>query len=77
MEISLDSVVLWRWGPVLLNATILYTWLVMALLVLVSWLVTRRLSTDAKISKWQNLLEVLVSGMREQIRQISQEEPGP
>ncbi|MDD5643499.1 MAG: F0F1 ATP synthase subunit A, partial [Syntrophales bacterium] len=42
-----------------------------------SWLVTRRLSTDAKISKWQNLLEVLVSGMREQIRQISQEEPGP
>ncbi|MEW6657833.1 MAG: F0F1 ATP synthase subunit A [Thermodesulfobacteriota bacterium] len=77
MEISLDSLVLWRWGPVLLNATILYTWLVMALLVLVSWLVTRKLSTGARISKWQNLLEVLVAGMREQIRQISQEEPGP
>jgi F-type H+-transporting ATPase subunit a len=76
MEISLDSVVLWRWGPVLLNATILYTWLVMALLVLVSWLVTRKLSTDARISTWQNLLEVLVGGMREQIRQVSQQEPG-
>ncbi len=76
MEISLDNWVLWQQGPVLFNATILYTWLVMALLVLGSWLATRRLSTDAKISPWQNLLEVLVGGMREQIRQISQQEPG-
>ena len=77
MEISLDSVVLWQWGPVLLNATIIYTWLVMGILVLGSWLITRKLSTDAKISKWQNLLEVLVGALQEQIRQISQEEPGP
>ncbi len=76
MEIGLDKWVFWQQGPVLLNATILYTWLVMALLVLGSWLATRRLSTDAKISPWQNLLEVLVGGMREQIRQISQQEPG-
>ncbi len=76
MELSLDQWVLWQWGTVLLNATILYTWLVMALLVLGSWLVTRRLSTGAKISRWQNLLEVLVGGMREQIREISQQDPG-
>ena len=68
---------LWQRGPVLLNATILYTWLVMALLVLGSWLVTRKLSTGARISPWQNLLEVLVAGIREQIRQISQQDPGP
>lgn len=77
MEISLDQWIFWRRGPVLLNATILYTWLVMALLVLGSWLVTRRLSTGTKISPWQNLLEVLVAGIREQIRQISQQDPGP
>ena len=35
MQLSLDSLVLWQRGPVLLNATILYTWLVMVLLVLV------------------------------------------
>jgi F-type H+-transporting ATPase subunit a len=75
MEISLDQWVFWHWGPVQLNATILYTWLVMALLVLGSWLVTRRLSTDADISTWQNLLEVLVDSMREQIRQVSQQDP--
>jgi F-type H+-transporting ATPase subunit a len=77
MELSLDQWVFWQWGPALLNATILYTWLVMALLVLGSWLVTRRLSTGPKISRWQNLLEALVAGMREQIRQITQESPGP
>ena len=27
--------------------------------------------------RWQNLLEVLVSGMREQIREVSQHDPGP
>jgi F-type H+-transporting ATPase subunit a len=76
MELSLDQWVFWGRGPVLLNATILYTWLVMALLVLGSWLVTRRLSTGTKISPWQNLLEVLVAGMRDQIREISQQDPG-
>jgi F-type H+-transporting ATPase subunit a len=76
MELSLDQWLLWRWGPVLLNATIVYTWLVMALLTAGSWLITRKLSTDVRISRWQNLLEVMVGGIREQIRQISQQEPG-
>jgi F-type H+-transporting ATPase subunit a len=75
MEITLDSLVFGRYGPVVLNATILYTWLVMALLTLVSWLVTRRLSSGPKISRAQNLLEVVVLGMRNQIQQISQEAP--
>ncbi len=77
MEISLDQWVLYTRGHVVLNATILYTWLVMAILAFVSWLATRRLSTDEKISPWQNLLEVLVGGIREQIRQISQQDPEP
>ncbi|RJR35394.1 MAG: F0F1 ATP synthase subunit A [Deltaproteobacteria bacterium] len=75
MEITLDSLVFRRYGPVVLNATILYTWLVMALLTLVSWLVSRRLSSGPEISRAQNLLEVVVSGVRDQIRQISQEAP--
>ena len=40
-EISSDVVVIWRWGFISLYATILYTWMVMALLTMVSWLVTR------------------------------------
>lgn len=76
MRISPDQIVFWQWGPVALNATIVFTWLVMALLVLVSRLITLRLSDAEAMSRWQNLLEVLVVGMRDQIRDVSREEPG-
>ena len=76
MTISPDGIVLWQWGPVALNATIAYTWLVMFLLVLVSRLVTRRLSSGTALSRGQNLLEVLVNGIRDQIHQVSHQPPG-
>ena len=76
MELSPDSTVLWRAGPVTINATLAFTWLVMALLALVSLAVTRRLTEDEAPSRWQTLLEVLVEGMRTQIREVSQQEPG-
>jgi F-type H+-transporting ATPase subunit a len=47
----------------------------MALLLFFSWLATRRISTDLHITRWQNLLEVIVSTIREQIREISQDNP--
>jgi F-type H+-transporting ATPase subunit a len=76
MTISPDTLVLWSWNGFQLNATIAYTWLVMASLTLISWLVTRRLSTGTDISRWQNLLEVLVTGIRDQIRDVSHRDPG-
>lgn len=68
---------LWQWGPVLLNATILWTWLVMAPLTLSAWLVTRRPSDPKHPSRRQIVLEVIVSAMNRQIRDISRQEPGP
>lgn len=76
MEINPDNIILWQWGPMRLNATILFTWLVMLILVIGSWLITRNLSVRMEISRGQNLLEVLVGGIRDQIRDISQQEPG-
>lgn len=76
MTISPDSVVLWEWSFFRLNLTIVFTWLVMALLTVASWLITRRLRTDTGLSRWQNLLEVTVTGIRDQIRAISHQEPG-
>lgn len=76
MNLSPDAIVLWQWGPVTLNATILFTWLVMALLVIGSWLATRRLTADIRMSRWQNLLEALVAFIRDQIRDVSRQEPG-
>jgi F-type H+-transporting ATPase subunit a len=77
MEISPDNIIYWEWGAIRLNATIVFTWLVMALMVVASWLVTRNLSSSMEISRGQNLLEVIVSSIREQIRDVSQQDPGP
>ncbi len=68
---------LWQWGPLLLNRTIVFTWVVMLVLTVASWLVTRRLSSGSRLSRGQNLLEVLVSGLCAQIREVSEEDPKP
>jgi F-type H+-transporting ATPase subunit a len=41
-----------------------------------AWLITRRLSTGPELSRWQNGLEVVVTLLRDQIREISGQEPG-
>jgi len=46
-------------------------------LVLGAHLATRSMSATPHPGRWQNLLEVLVSGMRDQIRDVSQHDPGP
>lgn len=76
MTINPDNIVLWHWGGFPLNATIVFTWVVMALLVFGSWLVTRRLSTGTELSRWQNLLEVIVTGIRDQIEEVSHQQAG-
>jgi F-type H+-transporting ATPase subunit a len=73
-DISPDQVILWQWGIVSLNTTIVFTWIVMALILVSAWLITRKLTADTRISRWQNLVEVLVEGMRGQIREISQQD---
>lgn len=75
MTISPDSIIFWQAGPVRVSATLVFTWLVMAILVLVSWLVTRRLTTATAIPWGQNLLEILVDGIREQIREVTGRAP--
>jgi F-type H+-transporting ATPase subunit a len=74
MEITTDVIQYWQWGPVTLNATILFTWIVMAILVGGSWIVTRNVSTGMKLSRGQNLLEVILSAIKDQIKEISQQE---
>jgi F-type H+-transporting ATPase subunit a len=75
MQISPDNAILWQWGFLTLNKTLVFTWLVMALLVIVSKLVTRRLTTDVSLSKGQNLLESIVLGMLRQIEGVHGRQP--
>lgn len=77
MELSPDTMIIWQSGPITLNATLVFSWVVMAVLIIGSWLITRNLSTNEEIPRWQNLLEVLVTFFRDQIKDITQQEPGP
>ncbi len=77
MNLTPDQTIYWQRGIITINATLVFTWLVMVLLVLGSWLVTRKLSASTNISKGQNLLEVLVLGITNQIKEVSQQEPEP
>jgi F-type H+-transporting ATPase subunit a len=72
-----DGIVYTHLGPLPISATLVFTWLVMALLAGGSWLITRRLSTGTDMSRWQNLLEVVVTGIRDQIAAVSRQDPGP
>jgi F-type H+-transporting ATPase subunit a len=71
MNITPDAQVFFRWGFAHLNATILYTWVVMLMLWLVAWIITSQLQTYLPRSRWQNALEVIVSAIRGQIREVS------
>lgn len=72
MQLTPDATILFSLGPIGINATIAYTWVVMALLVLVSWLVTRNLRPDTPPGRWRNALEVTVTLIADQIHAITQ-----
>ena len=75
MHLSPDEVIFWQSGWLKINATILYTWGVMLVLVLGSILVTRRISRAMKRSRWQNLLEIIVTSIEKQIEEVGLSQP--
>lgn len=75
MRLSPDEILFWQHGFLKLNATILFTWGVMLLLAIGSKLVTRKLSTDLKRTRWQNLLEIVVTSIMKQIGEVGLRHP--
>ena len=75
MRLSPDAVILWQHGFLKLNATIVFTWGLMLVLAVASRLITRRLSTGEKRSRWQDLLEIIVTGMKQQIEEVGLSQP--
>ena len=65
-----DQQIFWEYGFFKLNLTIVTTWALMIVLILGSWLITRRLSTGLQISHWQSVLEIIIITIRDQIRDI-------
>ncbi len=75
MHLSPDEIIFWQYGFIKLNATITYTWGLMFILAVGSKLVTRKLSTGLQRSRWQNLLEIVVTSINKQIEEIGMSQP--
>ncbi len=72
MNLSPDQTVIFEVWGIPVNATIFYTWIVMALLTVTSYLITRRLRADVPPSRWRTTLEVIVQGIQGQIQEVAQ-----
>ena len=75
MHLSPDQIIYWQYGFLKLNATIAFTWALMLLLSIGSLLITRNLTRDLERSRWQNLLEIIVTGIQGQIKEVGLARP--
>lgn len=75
MPLSPDQVVYWHHGFLKLNATIVFTWALILGLTIGSKFLTRNLSTRIKRSRWQNLLEIIVTAIEQQIKEVGLPNP--
>ncbi len=70
MHLSPDELVFWEHGFFKLNATLLFTWGVMAVLVLGSILITRGVVNGGKNSRWQSLAEIIIGAIEKQMADV-------
>ncbi|MEO6210553.1 MAG: F0F1 ATP synthase subunit A [Gemmatimonadaceae bacterium] len=77
MHLSPDDMIFWQHGVFKLNGTIVFTWGLMLVLAVGSKLITRHLSDGLERSRWQNLLEIVVTGIDAQITEVGLKDPKP
>ncbi|MET3106798.1 F-type H+-transporting ATPase subunit a [Oxalobacteraceae bacterium GrIS 2.11] len=75
MNLSSDQLILWQFGYLHLNQTIVTTWALMLVMTVAAMLVTRKLATDGPVSGWQCALEIIVLGVAKQIEEVGLPDP--
>jgi len=75
MELSPDETIFWQNGFVTINLTLVTTWGIMLFLIISAVLLTRNLKTDIQISRSQCFLEMIVTGINEQIEEVGLKNP--
>jgi F-type H+-transporting ATPase subunit a len=76
VDLTSDQQILWQHGFVKLNGTIATTWVMMIAMAAGAKLVTRKLATEGTISRWQGLLEIVVTAIEKQIEEVGLKQPG-
>jgi len=75
VNLTSDQQILWQYGFVKLNGTIVTTWIMMIVMSVGAKLVTRKLKTEGSISRWQGLLEIVVTSIEKQIQDVGLVKP--
>jgi len=75
MRLSPDELIFWQLGFVKLNATIVFTWILILILTVGSLLITRHLSQELHRSRWQNALEVIITLINKQVEDVGLRHP--
>ena len=70
MNLSADQEILWKYGFVKLNGTIVTTWVMMLIMSLTAKAITQRLVIEGNMSRWQATLEIIVTGIVKQIEDV-------
>ncbi len=72
---NVDTLPIITIGNITIGGTVFFSWIVMAVLVILSWLVTRNLKTTLQVSHTQTALEMIVMTIRSQIKEVSGDNP--
>jgi len=75
MRLSPDQMIFWQHGFLKLNGTIVFTWGLMIVLAVGAKLITRNLSTELERTRWQNFLEIIITGINKQIEEVGLRHP--
>ena len=73
--LSPDQTIFWQHGFITINLTLVTTWALMFVLIVSARLITRKLKTDITISRWQCVLEIIVTGINNQIKEVGLNNP--
>ncbi len=75
MNLTSDQLIFWQHGIFKLNETVVITWILMIVMATGSKLITRKLATEGTISRWQSLLEIVVTTIQKQIQDVGLDQP--
>jgi F-type H+-transporting ATPase subunit a len=75
MHLSPDEIIYWQYGVIKISATLVFTWVIMAILVVGAYFITHNLNKKGYRSRWQNGLEIIVTTINEQILDAGLDKP--
>jgi F-type H+-transporting ATPase subunit a len=70
MKYSPDQYILWERSFVQINLTLVFTWVVMAIIILLALITRFKLTNKKKFSGFQNFFEIIIDFIEEQILKI-------